>query len=151
MKRGWREQFNQDVENFRRALLYHARISDWETFKTKAGRMFDYVESIEYSELERRFFKNFNVVLAVLVAIAVALLNVDFEVTPELLRVKNLMVLAGLGVCSFELFFYINYRTYVKVRATNYEERRKRFIRGIEKDFRTYVVRTEQAELKGAA
>jgi len=143
MKRGREKQFNQDVENYRRALLYHARISDWETFKAKAGRMFDYVEAIEYSELERRFFMNFNAVLVVLIAIAVALFQVDFEVAPELVRLKNVMVLAGLGVGSFELYFYINYRTYVRVRTFNYAERREKFIRNIEQDFRSYIVRSE--------
>lgn len=148
MKRGREKQFNQDVENYRRALLYHARISDWETFKAKAGRMFDYVEAIEFSELERRFFMNFNAVLVVLIAIAVALFQVDFEVAPELVRLKNVMVLAGLGVGSFELYFYINYRTYVRVRTFNYAERREKFIRNIEQDFRSYIV---QAELRNAA
>jgi hypothetical protein len=151
MTRGWREQFNRDVENFRRSLLYHARISDWETFKAKAGRMFDYLESIEYSELERRFFKNFNAVLAALIAIAVALFQVDFTVAPELLRLKHFMVLAGLGIGSFELFFYINYRTYVRVKTDNYAERRERFIRSIEQDFRTYVVQADRRELRKAA
>ena len=144
MKREWEKQFNQDVENYRKTLLYHARTSDWETFKAKAGRMFDYVEAIEYSELERRFFKNFSVVLLVLIAIAVALFQVDFAVTPELLRLKNVMVLAGLLASSFELFFYINYRTYVKVKTDLYAERREKFIRNIEQDFRDYVVESER-------
>jgi hypothetical protein len=142
MKRGQENQFNQHVESYRRALLYHARIGDWETFKAKAGRMFDYVESIEYSELERRFFKNFNTVLIVLIAIAIALFQVDFEISPELLRLKNLVVLAGVLGSTFELYFYINYRTYVKIRTTYYAERRDVFIRNIEQDFRDHVVQT---------
>jgi len=144
MKRGLEQQFNQDVENYRKALLYHARTSDWETFKAKAGRMFDYVEAIEYSELERRFFKNFNGILAVLIVIAVALFNVDFAVTPELVRLKNAMVLAGLGASSFELYFYLNYRTYIKVKTFHYAERREKFIRNLEKDFRSYVLEAER-------
>lgn len=148
MKKERKDQFNEQVEIYRRTLLYHARISDWETFKAKAGRMFDYVESIEYSELERRFFKNFITILAVLIAIAVALFQVDFEVAPELLRLKNLIVFAGILAGTFELYFYINYRTYVKVRMVLYAERREKFIRNIEQDFRSYVV---QAELSKAA
>lgn len=148
MKKEWKDQFNEQVENYRRALLYHARINDWETFKVKAGRMFDYVESIEYSELERRFFNNFIMVLVALAAIAVALFQVDFAVTPELLRIKNLIVFGGLLGGTFELYFYINYKTYMKVRTTYYSERRERFIRNIEQDFRSYVV---QAEMKQAA
>lgn len=144
MKRGLEKKFNHDVETYRKALLYHARISDWETFEAKAGSMFDYVEAIEYSEVERRFFANFNSILAVLIVIAVALFKVDFTVTPDLMRFKNAMVLAGLGVSSFELYFYLNYRTYIRVKTFHYAERRERFIRNIEKDFRIYVLQTER-------
>jgi hypothetical protein len=140
MRKELEQQFNQDVENYRKALLYHARISDWETFKAKAGRMFDYVESIEYSELQWRFFTNFNMILVVLIVIVIALFKVDFAVTPELVRLKNAVVLAGLGVSSYELYFYVNYRTYIRVKTFHYSERRERFIRNIEQDFRSYVL-----------
>jgi hypothetical protein len=144
MKRGLEKQFNQDVENYRKALLYHARISDWETFKAKAGKMFDYVEAIEYSELERRFFTNFNVILVVLIMIVVTLFNIDFGVTPELMGLKNAFMLAGLGVSSFELYFYVDYRIYMRVKTDHCAERRERFIRNIEKDFRSYVLQVEE-------
>ena len=144
MKRGMEKQFNQDVENYRKALVYHARISDWETFKAKAGRMFDYVEAIEYSELERRFYNNFNVILVVLIGIVVALFNVDFWITPEMMRLRNALVLAGLGVSSFELYFYLDYRSYMRVKTVHYAERREKFIRNIESDFRSYVLQAEE-------
>lgn len=144
MRKGLEKQFNQEVETYRKALLYHARTSDWETFKAKAGKMFDYVEAIEYSELERRFFTNFNVILAVLAAIVVALFMVDFAVTPELMRLKNSMILASLGVSSFELYFYLDYKIYMKVKVRHYTDRRETFIRNIEKDFRSYVLKTER-------
>ena len=144
MRTGLEEQFNQEVENYRKALLYHAQIGDWEPFKAKAGRMFDYVEAIEYSELESRFFTHFNVILIALIAIVVALFKVDFAVTPALLRLKNTMVLAGLGVSSFELYFYLNYKIYMRVKTVHYPERREKFIRNLEKDFRTYVLQTER-------
>jgi hypothetical protein len=148
MKRRLEKQFNHDVENYRKALLYHARTSDWETFKAKAGRMFDYVEAIEYSELERRFFKNFNAILVVLIVMVVSLFNIDFAVTPELMRLKNAFVLVGLGMSSFELYFYVDYRIYMRVKTVHYSERRERFIKNIESDFRSYVLQAE--ELKAA-
>lgn len=144
MRTGLEKQFNQEVEAYRKALLYHARTSDWEMFKTKAGRMFDYVEAVEYAELERRFFTNFNVVLVVLIAIVVALFMVDFAVTPELLRLKNTMVLASLGVSSFELYFYLDYKIYMRIKVRRYTDRRKNFVRNIEKDFRAYLLQTER-------
>ncbi len=147
MKKGLEQQFNQEVENYRKALLHHARTCEWETFKAKAGKMFDYVEAIEYSELERRFFTNFNVILAVLVVIIAALFKVDFAVTPELVRLKNIMVLAGLGMSSFELYFYLDYKIYMRVKTVHYSKRRENFIRNLEKDFRDYIL---QAERKAA-
>ena len=144
MRKELEEQFNQEVEGYRKALLYQARISDWETFKAKAGRMFDYVEAIEYSELERRFFTNFTVILAVLIVIMAALFAVNFAVTPELLRFKNNMLLAGLGVSSFELYFYLDYKIYLKAKTRRYPERRQCFIRNIENDFRSYVLQAEE-------
>lgn len=144
MRKGMAQQFNQKVENYRRALLYHARTCEWETFKAKAGGMFDYVETIECSELDRRFSFHFNLILAVLAAIAVALFNVDFTVTPELIRLKNAMVVAGLGGSSFELYFYLDYKIYMRVKSVHYAERRDSFIRNIEKDFRNYVREAER-------
>jgi len=144
MKRGLEKQFNQDVENYRKALIYHARISDWETFKAKAGRLFDYVEAIEYSELERRFFKNFNVILVMLIVVVVALFNINYGVMPELMRLKNVFVLAGLGMSSFEVYFYVDYKIYLRVKTVHYAERRERFIRNIESDFRSCVLEAEE-------
>ena len=144
MKKGLEKQFNQEVDGYRKALLYHARISDWETFKAKAGKLFDYVEAVECSELERRFFTTFYLILVVLIMIVVALFKVDFAVTPELIRFKNSMVLACLGVSSFELYFYIDYKLYRRVKAVYYQKRRKNFIGNIEKDFKMYASQNMQ-------
>ena len=144
MKRGLEKQFNQDVEHYRKALLYHARIRDWETFKAKAGRLFDYVEAIEYSELERRFFKNFNVILVMLIVIIVVLFSINMGATPELMQLKNAIVLVGLGMSSFEVYFYVDYKIYIKVKTVHYAERRERFIRNIESDFRSSVLQAEE-------
>jgi len=56
MKRELNERFNYEVDRYRKALLFYAKQCQWDTFKANAGRLFDYVESIEMSEIERRFF-----------------------------------------------------------------------------------------------
>ena len=48
--------FSEEVNRYKNALLFCAKQCEWETFKINAGRLFDYVESIEMSELERKFF-----------------------------------------------------------------------------------------------
>ena len=63
------------------------------------------------------------------------------------MRLKNAMVLAGLGVSSFELYFYLDYRIYMRIKTFHYEERREKFVRNIERDFRSCII---QAERKAA-
>jgi len=145
MKRQLAERFNQEVENHRKALLYYARKCDWETFEAKAGRLFDYVESIEFMELERRFFTVFNLILGVLILAIIGLLTVDFEVHRELFKFKNSFVMTTLAVSSFELYFFIDYRLYVGVKTRYYKKRRENFIRNIEKDFRGFTVQKERS------
>src|SRR5512142_975493 len=101
MKRELAERFNREVENHRKALLYYARKCDWETFKAKAGRLFDYVESVEFRELERRFYSIFNLILGFLVLAVIGLMMVDFQVHQELLRFKNTFVVSALAVSGY--------------------------------------------------
>lgn len=142
MKKKLAEQFSREVESYRRALLFCARESDWEEFKAKAGRLFDYVETIERVELEKRFFSVFSVILAALVVTVIALFNVNFEISPELMRLKNTVLFTAIAASSFELYFFINYRTYAGVRTSLYKERREKFIKNIEQDFRSYTLQT---------
>jgi signal transduction histidine kinase len=143
MRKELAELFNQEVERYRKGLLYYARKRDWETFEEKAGRLFDFVESIEFRELERRFFTVFNLILAALVLAVIALVSVDFQVHQELLRLKSGFILSALAASSFELYFYIDYRMFIGIKTFSYKRRRDNFIKGIEQDFRSYAVQGE--------
>ena len=138
MKKELAEIFNRDVEIFRSGLLYYARKCDWATFQKKAGMMFDYVESIEFRELERRFYMVFNLILAILVLGVIALFSVDFQAHQQLLRLKSGFILSSVAVSSFELYFYIDYRLFIGMKTFSYKKRRENFIKGIEQDFRHY-------------
>lgn len=144
MKREFADQFNQEVDGYRKALLYYARQCDWEAFKARAGRLFDYVESVEFQELERRFFKTFNLVLAALVLAVIALCGVDFNAHQELLSLKNAFVLAAIGASSFELYFFFDYRMYCDIKTFCYKKRRENFIRNMEQDFRSFAFPPER-------
>lgn len=143
MKKELNDQFNREVDGYRNALLGDARKSDWTAFEAKAGKLFDYVESIERRELERRFYSAFSLILAALILAVIALFSINFEVSPELMRLKNTVMLAALATSSFELYFFINYRMYTGVRTSLYQERRENFIRNIERDFRRFHLRNE--------
>jgi hypothetical protein len=145
MKKELAEQFSREVDSYRKALLFYARKSDWEEFKAKAGRLFDYVETIERSELEKRFFTVFGVILAGLIMTTIALFGVDFEISPELMRLKSNIMITTLAASGYELYFYLNYRFYISVRSSHYEQRRENFIRNIERDFRSFNLQNERA------
>ena len=142
MRRELHEQFNREVEGYRKALLYHARACDWDAFKAKAGRLFDYVESIEFSELERRFFAVFTPVLIALSFAVIALLGVDFSVHAEWLRFRNLLILTALMAGCFEFYYYRAYQSYLKLKARYARRRRELFILHIEADFRGFALQT---------
>lgn len=144
MKRELAEEFSREVDSYRNALLYCARKSDWDSFKDKAGRLFDYVEAVEHSELERRFFAIFTPILAVLVLVVLALVGGKFEVNPELMRMKQTVILAAVIASTFELYFFLNFRMYKSVRTTYSMKRRENFIRNMEQDFRSYAFQSER-------
>ncbi len=144
MKKELAEQFNQEVDRYRNALLFCARKCDWESFKAKAGKLFDYVESIEYSELERRFFTVFNSILVILGLAVLALFGVDFEANPELQRLKQSFVAAAIAGSSFEIYFFIDFRMYINIKTSFYKKRRENFIRNMEQDFRGYALQTQR-------
>lgn len=135
------------MEGYRKALLYFARKCDWDTFHAKAGTLFDYIEAVEFQELERRFFTWFTLILFVLILAVIALFSVDFQVHREWLRHKYLFILSALAVSSYELFFYVNYRYYIRGKTCCYGRRRERFIRGIEQDFKNF---SREAEARAA-
>jgi hypothetical protein len=142
MKRDFADRFNEEVERYRQALLFYARKCDWETFKMKAGNLFDYVEWVELSETERRFFRIFKAILVVLVAVVIAIMNMDWTINPELQRIRFSIVLLAIAGSCFELYFFLNFRTYMEVKTTCYQKRKDRFIRNIENDFRKMVRQT---------
>ncbi len=147
MRKEYAEQFNREVDSYRRTLLSLAERCDWNGFEAKAGRLFDYVESVEFMEIERRFFRIFNIILSILILAIVGLLSVDFDVHRELQRFKNVFILTAIAVSSFELYFFVDFRIFAQGRTFGYSKRREKFIRAIKRDFRSYV---PQAERKAA-
>ena len=137
------DQFNHEVETYRRALLFCAKKCDWEAFGAKAGRMFDYVESVEFQELERRFYKTFTLVLGAIIVAVTVFLNVDFSLHQEWLQWKNAFFFSAIAACTLEIYFYINYRIYLNLKTCGQKRRRDRFIHGIEADFRKYTLQAK--------
>jgi hypothetical protein len=135
MNREWHSRINEEVEGFRKALVHYAKACEWDTFEKKAGILFDYLESIERRALEEKFFRVFLTVLAVVAAAVVSITQLDGHVFPALLKYKDAIILAAIAASCFELFFFLNFRTYVKAKMSWYRKRRDQFIRNIKADF----------------
>ncbi len=144
MRRELAEQFNREVDTYRKTLTALAEKCDWKGFEIKAGRLFDYVESVEFMEIERRFFRIFNLILSILILAIIGLFSVDFNVHQELLRFKNVFILTAIAVSSFELYFFVDYRMFAQGRTFGYRQRRQNFIRAIERDFRSCASHAER-------
>lgn len=136
MKKELADRFSDEVERHRRALLYCARKCDWEAFKAKAGSLFDYVERIEISEIENRFFRIFKSILVVLAAVAAAVMSMDVSIHPNLNQVRYSIIVLGIAGSCFEFYFFLGYKKFMEAKSTYYDERKDRFIKGMEKDFR---------------
>jgi hypothetical protein len=140
MDREFANRINEEIERYKNALLHYAKQCEWETFKSKAGALFDYLEAIELSEIQRKFFRMFRLILFVLVIIIVIILKMNGETYPSLLRFKDSMIIMAIAGSCFELYFFLDFRLYVEHKMSWHEKRREQFIRNIEKDFREIIV-----------
>jgi hypothetical protein len=151
MDHALRSKFNDEVERYRRALIHYAKACEWDMFEKKAGILFDYLETIERRVIERSFFIRFFVILAMLVATAVIIVKMEGQVFPVFLKYKNAMVLTAIAVSSFELYFYVDFRMYVKAKMSWYRKRKEQFIKNIEKDFKEIIIPSMEKNASGFA
>jgi len=144
MKRELSEKFNKEVDRYRKALLFYAKQCQWDTFKANAGRLFDYVESIEMSEIERRFFNISKIIVVIITALIVVILKLNVTPLPEIAGLKKIIIITALGICGFEIFFFFNFKVYKRHKANFYKKRKERFIVDIERDFKNIAVQEER-------
>ncbi len=137
MEKRLNETFSQEVEKYRRILLSCAAKREWNSFKLNAGKLFDYVESIEMSVLQKKFFRISAVVICLLFLSLVLIIGMGFGGQEEITRLRKLMLVTVLSGSSFQLYFFVNYRNYIGLKTTYYRHRRERFIKDIEQDFRS--------------
>ena len=130
--------FNSAVDEYRKALLREARKCKWAAFEVLAGRLFDYVESVEMFVMERKFFRIFCAVMLGLFFLVLIIFKVDFSSTPH--RIRELAIIAAISGTCFEFFFFFNFRVYKGNKVKFYNDRRATFIRNIEKDFKWEIL-----------
>ena len=101
------------------------------------------METVEAVERERRFFAVFNSVLALLAAGVLLVLGIGPRLHAAINDYRDLAVVLSLAGFGFELFFYMNFRTYVAARMAGFQRRRQVFIRNIENDFRSFTAQPQ--------
>ncbi len=138
MEKSLEKSFNEEVNKYRNILISCAKKSEWNTFKMNAGKLFDYIESIEMTVVEKKFFGISRVIMIVLVIVVAVICRMDPAIHCEIPRVRELLILGGVGGCSFQLYFFMSFKLYRGRKMTSYKYRRERFIRSIEADFKTF-------------
>jgi hypothetical protein len=146
MNREWHSRINEEVEGFRKALVHYAKVCEWELFEKKAGILFDYLESIELRVLEKKFFRIFMIILAVLIAAVILIMNLDSLAFPALRKNRDALVLLTIAACCYELYFFLDFRIYVNAKMSWYRKRREQFIRNIKADFMTFLGAAENGK-----
>ena len=136
MNKEFNNKFNEEINRYKKALLFYSRKCDWDTFKDNAGRLFDYCESIEASAIEKKFFKITKMIVAALIFMVIIIVKMNPDMYPRLARVNELMTLIAIATCCFEVYFFYNFRMYMKGKTIYYKKRREKFIRNIERDFK---------------
>lgn len=137
MRKELYRSFNEEIQKYRNSLVEYARRCEWDRFKTSAGRLFDYCESVEMSETGKRFFRVFSTILASLFIVLALIIKLHSGNFPELIGMKKFIVVSALVGAWFEFYFFLNYRMYMEYKTAFYNKRKERFIRSIEEDFRS--------------
>ncbi len=128
---------SREIEEFSKALVFDAKICDWEMFEGKAGMLFDYLESIELAEIRKIFSRIIRTVTAVLVLAGAALWGMILGPSGVFLRHQKSFLVMMLAGCYFLVFFLADFRLINGFIASRHQARRQNFIRGIEHDFRS--------------
>ncbi len=133
-------KINEQVTRYKNSLAFYAQICKWDVFEDNAGKLFDYLESVEMSEFESKFFSISKALATVLVIMVLFIIKLSAGAYPELLRLREVMILIAIGGCCFEVYFLYNVRMYKRGKTLYYEKRRARFIQNIERDFREVII-----------
>jgi hypothetical protein len=139
MSREMHKAFNAEISRYRNALDYYAQRNDWKTFKANAGKLFDYCETVEASEIERRFTRIFWIIIGVVITGLFLMIRIEPGTLPEFQNLKKILFFTTFAGSCFDLYFYLNFRVYMNQKAVYYKKRKEHFIMAIEKDFRTDI------------
>ncbi|KPK30166.1 MAG: hypothetical protein AMK70_14665 [Nitrospira bacterium SG8_35_1] len=97
-------------------------------------------------EIEHKFFKISKVMVAILFLFLVVIFQIDPAIHPEYARFRELLILTAIAGCCFEVYFFFNFRMYMKGKTLYYTARKEDFIRNIEEDFRGFTIPGEAAQ-----
>ncbi len=133
------EVLNREVGQYRQALRYFAGTCDWESFRSKAAQLFEYLESATAKLLEKRY--QLTVAFALILLGAGILLFVALGRTNVLFfaRHREAIALVMLAIFACELLLLLEFRLYLSIWASQQKKREDRFIKKIEGNARAHL------------
>ncbi len=133
MDEGSSARLNEEIRRHKKALAFFAKTCDWMDFQSNAAMLFDYLESVELTVLQRKLRQVIGIIsLAVIIALAVF----NISASPLLTKYRGPLVLIAAAAIVFELILLFELRLYVNIKAKSLKNRKDRFIRNIEHDFK---------------
>jgi len=135
------EKIDREIDRYQNALRYFALGCDWESFESKAAKLFEYLEATEVLLLKRKFHRTVAIILIVLVTAFACISTLGSIGVSFFLKFRTQLALIILAGCFYELMLLLEFNVYLHVRLSRQKMREDRFIRGIEDDAKAFVRR----------
>ncbi len=139
MDEKFQEKLNAEIERYKKALLFFARVCDWESFRANAAKLFEYLESVEVSLLKKKFYRAVTIIL-IAIAAAVGVFSILSRNGGPFFEKYRVVVALGAAVgLFFELLLVLEMQLYLSFMASRQKRREARFIKGITDDAKAYL------------
>ncbi len=135
----FQEKLNPEIEQYKKALLFFARVCDWESFRTNAAKLFEYLESVEVSLLKKKFYRTIAIILIALAAALGVFSIVSSAGSPFFEKYRIVVAVGAVAGLFFELLLVLEMHLYLSFRASKQKRREARFIKGITDDIKAYL------------
>jgi hypothetical protein len=129
-------QGNADITRYGNALLYFARVCDWDSFRASAATLFEYLETAVTTVLKQKIYR----AGALMTIVLLAALVVSVLVGGGVLAVyqENILFIVAAGLV-LELLVLAELRAYLGIRMSQEKRRKDQFIKKMERDFGVYA------------
>ncbi len=139
MSKELEKRIEEELSQYKKGLLFFAKMCDWNSFRKQAARLFEFLEETKVAAIKQKLREVTTVVLIALTTALVFFSVLSTTVVPKLAEIRVPVVFMIMAGFVFELLFLLEFRVYLSYRASMEKIRRQRFIEGIESEIKAYL------------